>query len=232
MSDDRYFNFPIQMLQDAFCDIKGTMDKIMDYAGYAHTLKLELGDDMDKMRSAGSYLGITYEDRSGSYKNGKIWYDSIPVNSPMVGINIEMCFDFFNNHKTQDDISVLLAFLAIKSIIGRKAYCKMTNEYLITRMGGYARIEDLPNPLPHPLSGYYTRRKLDKMKSELQLNWNVNIYSYYTRGFYVSIDNKFSLDKLVLAAERNRKSTREGKLRQQKIKARKKALRALRNPNK
>jgi len=199
----------------------------MNYAGYAHTLILEFGTDEKKMEEAGSYFGISWGNTKRCFQFGETLYNSFPKNSPMSGINKNVCFDFYMNHKSFDEIAVLLAFLAIKSIIGVKPYCKTINEYLIARMAGYASIEDVPHPLPEPLAQYITRRKLDKIKKELQLNWSVNIYSRYTRGFYVSIDNKFDLNQLVFEAEKRRKSTKEKQLKQRKDEARRQALRGL-----
>ena len=228
--EDKFLNFPVQLLQDAFKDIRQTMVNVLDYAGYAHTLKLH-GSDSKKMEDAGHYFGITWGNTLKSYRDGKTLYESIPQNSPMAGINKDVLFDFYKNTKTLDEIAVLLAFLAIKSIVGIKPYCKVTNAYLIARMAGYAKIEDIPHPLPQPLAQYNTRRKLDKIKKELQLNWNVNIYSRYTRGFYVSIDNKFELNKLVFEAEKRRKSTKEKQLKQRNDEARRLAKKKLNSTN-
>lgn len=103
----------------------------------------------------------------------------------------------------------------------------MTNEFLIARMAGCATIAELPSPLPLTLAQYATRRKLDKIKFELQTAWNVNIYSRYVRGFYVSLDKKFSIDRLVLEAEKRRKSNIEKQRRDQLEAARLKALKQL-----
>lgn len=226
--EDKYLNFPVQLFQDAFKDIRQTMDNIMNYTGYKHTLQLH-GSDSKKMEDAGSYFGIDWGNTMRCYRSGETLYNSLPENSPMTGINKDVCFDFYKNHKTHDEIAVLLAFLAIKSIIGIKPYCKITNGYLIARMGGYAGVNDMPHPLPEPLAQYNTRRKLDKIKKELELNWNVNIYGTHTRGFYVSIDKKFDMNKLAVEAEKRRKSTKEKQLKQRKDEARRLALEKLNN---
>lgn len=224
--EGKYLNFPVQLLQDAFKDIRQTMNNILDYAGYKHTLQLH-GNSSKKMEDAGKYFGVSsWGDTMRSYRNGETLHDTF-VNSPMAGINKEKLWDFYNNSKTPDEIAVLLAFLAIKSIIGVKPYCRVTNGYLLARMGGYAGTNDLPHPLPEPLAQYNTRRKLDKIKKELQLNWNVNIYGTHTRGFYVSIDNRFDMNKLAFEAEKRRKSTKEKQLKQRKDEARRKALEKL-----
>jgi len=229
-NDERFLNFPVQLLQGAFADIRKTMNNIMDYAGYSHTQKLEYGDLEEQMEAAGNYFGVTWGSIDESYTNGERLYNRIPQNSPMTGISVNMCFDYFKDHKTHDEIAVLMAFLALKSIIGVKPYCKTTNDYLIARMGGYASIKDMPDPLPDPLGRYTTRRKLDRIKRELQLDWNVNIYAYHTRGWYVSVDNTFDIEKLIYEAEKRRKSTKEMQLEQKKNEARRKALMRL-NPD-
>jgi len=222
-----YLNIPVQLLQGAFKDIRETMSNIMDYAGYVHASKLH-GDQTKKMIDAGNYFGITWGNAIRCYKNGETLYNSLPKNSPMTGINKDVLFDFYKNYKTPDEIAVLLAFLAIKSIIGVKPYSKVTNVYLLSRMAGNASIEELPEPLVQ----YATRRKMDKIKSELQLNWNVNIYSTHTRGWYVSIDNRFEMNKLALEAEKRRKSTTVKQLKQRKDEARRLALDKLINKGK
>jgi hypothetical protein len=228
--EQTYFNFPITILENAFNDIRYTMNNIMDYAAYAHTLKLEYGDKNKKMEDAGKYFGVKYG--NNSYDKGKALYDSLPLNLPMTGINKDVCFDFYNNPKTPDEIAVLLAFLAIKSIIGPEPYKQVTNAFLIARMGGYVRIKDMPQPLPEPLARYNTRRKLDNIKFELQTNWNVNYYSDRgIHGFYVSLDNKFTLNNLAVQAEKRRKSTKEKQLKQKKQDARERALIKLSKPN-
>jgi hypothetical protein len=226
-----YLNFPVTLLQNAFANISDVMNNVLRYAGYAHTLNLQFNSDESKMLAAGKFFGITWGNALRAYNEGEDIYNSLPPNLPMTGINKDVLFDFYKNHKTNDEIAVLLAYLAIKSIIGKKPYDKCTDNYLIARMGGYRKIEDMPDPLPDPLRQYNTVYRKRKIKKALQLDWNVNYYSYHTRGFYVSIDNKFTLDKLVLEAEKRRKATKEKQLKQKKEDARKSALNKLSNPD-
>ena len=226
-----YLNFPIVFLQEAFRDIKKVMDDIMAYAGYVHTLKLEYGEDKDLMKAAGHYFGITYGNAYDRYRHGETLFNSIDERTPMAGINKDVLFDFYKNRKTYDEIAVLLAFLAIKSIIGTKPYIKLTNDFLIARMGGFASVLDMPDPLPDPLINYTSRRKLDSIKFKLQTEWNINYYSRYTRGFYVSIDKTFNLDRLVLEAEKRKKKTKLKQLKQRIKDARRKAMDKLTDPD-
>ncbi|WP_137305746.1 hypothetical protein [Lentimicrobium saccharophilum] len=181
------------------------------------------------MKDAAKFFGITLGNAKRSFEDGKSLYNSTPAKSPMTGINKDICFDFYKNEKTEADIAILLAYLALKSVIGSKPYVHITNEFLIARMAGYASVKSMPEALPEPLAGYTTRRKLDKIKFELRSNWNVNIYGYRVRGFYVSIDNQFSLEKLIYEVEKQRKTNIEKKLRQQQNDAIMKAKTKLKN---
>lgn len=243
-SEPTFLNFPIIFLQDAFENIEKTMQNVMHYAGYVHTLKLEYGSSSEMMESAGSYFGITYGNVHSGYENGETLFESVPLKTPMVGINKDVLFDFYKNRKTNDEIAVLLAFLGLKSIIGTKPYVSTNNDFMIARMGGYASKGDvsgylealkkdedvkLSDFLPEPLAGYTTRRKLDNIKFKLQTEWNINYYSERMRGFLVSIDNVFPLDRLVLETEKRKKKTKQAQLKAKKAEARNEALRKLRD---
>jgi hypothetical protein len=230
MEDEKYLNFPVGLLKGAFNDISETMDNIMKYAGYIHASKLEFGDETERMKASGHFFGITYGNPKRYYKDGECLFDSLSPNSPMVGINKDVCFDYYKKDKTLDQIAVLLAFLAIKSIVGSKSYYKTNRDQIEVRMAGFASIKNIDD-VPEQVKQFTTRRKFDKIKFELQTNWKVNFYSYYTRGFYVSIDKKFTLDQLVFEAEKNRKSNKEKELKIKQKEAREKALKIINSKN-
>lgn len=48
-------NFPITILQGAFNDIRGTVDSIMDYATYKHSLGLEFGNESQRMKESSDF---------------------------------------------------------------------------------------------------------------------------------------------------------------------------------
>ena len=55
------------------------------------------------------------------------------------GCEKEKYWDFRNNEKSEEQRILLVAFLALKSIIGKdRAYCHVTNEYWLSRMCGYS----------------------------------------------------------------------------------------------
>jgi len=213
-SGEIYLNFPVTLLREAFIDIRRVMDDVMNYALYRQAERLQ-GTRASRITQAARFLirGITYNDPKGSYERGALLSFQLSAKVPHVGINTSIAFDFYKNPKTPDEIAVLLAYLALKSIIGSKPYIRLTNGFMLARMAGYSSTADMPDPLPQPLAGYATRRKLDKIKMKLQMNWNVNIYARNTRGFYASIGDRFTLDKLALEAEKNKVSSKQKQLR-------------------
>lgn len=222
----KYFNFPVQLLSGFLDNKLDVLNNIFDYSVYARSITLE-GDAETAIKAACKFFGVTTGNHCNTRKNGETLHDSVRQGSPMVGINIEMFFDYYTNHKSEFEDVCLLAFLALKSIIQNKPYCKVTNSYLLSRMDGNAQSFQDENILAESLRKYASRRMLDKIKKELQFNWNVNYYSFYTRGFYVSIDNKLELEKLVFEAEKRRKSTKEKELKQRIISARSIAIEQL-----
>jgi hypothetical protein len=203
-----YINFPIVLMQNAYKDFSSFMMNALLYASYYHCkTSMSFGEDVDKFGDSLRYFG--YQNKSSleiNFFKAEQLYDDIPIVVPMTGVSIQVFKDFCFQPKTKEQIAVFLAFIGLKSIIGRKAYCKITNQYFLARMGGFACIKDVPSPLPPSLQDWNTRRKLERIKAELERSWNVNIYGYKMRGFYISIDNKYSRPKLIEVAESKRKS--------------------------
>jgi hypothetical protein len=176
-------------------------DDIIDYAVFKHAESLN-GTMNDKMKAAAKFFGITLGNLYGSIENGRELHDSVHPRSPMTGINKDLLFDFYLGNQPIDEIVVLLAHLAIKSILGQKSFCRVTNDYLLCRMAGYPGMIGMED-LPAHLSPYSTRRRLNNIKTELQRSYGLQIYARYTRGFFVS--DTLTLEQLIMAVETKRK---------------------------
>lgn len=219
--NERYFNFPIMLLEDFLADHKDVLNNISDYAIYEHSRELEHGTPLQKIKSSASFFGIIIYNKKKCLSNGKKLYDSIGLNTPTVGINFSIWWDYYNNEKCDFEKICLLGFLALKSILQQKPYCKITNAFWLARMDG--RANSCPfNELSGPIRKYANEYQTKKIKTELCLSWNLITYSRYTRGFYVSF--KLDIDKLVYEAEKRRKSTKQKELKRLEKEALKKAL--------
>lgn len=205
--ETKYFNFPIVLLNGFLENDRDCLTNIFDYSLYVKTLDYEYGDESEQMESSEKYFGVKAGDLGGSYKNGGILYNSIPDRTPKVGLSTDIFFDYYKNDKTDFQKVCLLGFLAIKSILQNKAYCKIDNKYWFSRMDGHSKSVKSIDEVSKSLLKYHNEYQTKKIKKELIFNWGMEHYSRYTRGFYVSF--KLTLDQLVFEAEKRRKSTLE-----------------------
>jgi hypothetical protein len=225
--NQRYFNFPVSLLQGFQKAPEKSLTNIRDYAIYAHMQLLELGTDLEKHIEASYFYRIRLDDNRNSLKNGQLLYDSIPYDYPKVGINVSVWFDYRFNLKEEFEKACLLAYLAIKSIVQNKTYCKIDNRFLLARMDGKSHSISHFNELSPEVKQYANEYQTKKLKTALRINWGLITYSRYTRGFYVSFS--ITLEELVFQAEKRRKSTKEKQLKEQEREALKTALLRLNN---
>lgn len=215
-----FFNFPISILRPAFKNIHQVCNDIMDYAIYMHAGKLN-GDPLERMEDAAEYFGITLGDIEASIENARILYKTNSRKPAMTGINKDLLFDYYKNYKTDFEIALLLAFLALKSILGKRSYCRITSDFLLCRMAGYTAKKEIKE-LPEDLKRYQTRWNLDRLKMELKNSFGLKIYGRYTRGFFVSF--KLSDEQLIKEVEMKRKRYIERSQKEEQSKAVKKVL--------
>jgi hypothetical protein len=199
-----YFNFPIQLLSGFMQHERECLINIFDYALTKRANSLEFGSQKQRFKDSAEYFGVTVGNTAKSLKNGTELIDSMPERSPMVGISRELFFEYYTNDKTEWDKACLLAYLALKSIIVSKPYCKVTNDYLFSRMAG---LVNSSQELPAEIAKFKTERLTRKLKLELSLNWGLVTYSRYTRGFYASFT--LSLEDLIYQVEKKRKTRLE-----------------------
>lgn len=205
----RYFNFPIQLLNGYLNDPKEVLQKIADYAIYQKFKEIRKEKPERtiayNLKEVAKFFRITIGSGAENYiHRAENSIRSEPQRSPIAGIKTAMLFDFHDNPKTEFENVCLLAYLALKSILGSKPYCKVTNLYLLARMAGRTTAYDDISEVAHELQMYASRYHLDKVKKELVLNWGLKLYARHTRGFYASFT--MQLDALILNAEKRRKA--------------------------
>ena len=226
MGDERYFNFPIQLLEGFMDNKNEVLNHIWCYSLYVISKKYEFGDEAEMIASAKSFLGVQCgDDNWDIYEKGEQLYDSIPMSSPIVGIKKDIYFDYCLNDKTDFQKLCLLGFLALRSILGDKTYCKVTNNFMWARMDGKVNAVKSKDELTPRLKSFANDYRTRKIKDELYDKWNLKTYAYYTRGFYVSF--KLDIDQLVFYVEKGKKITKEKKRKEEFKNARLKALNKL-----
>jgi len=222
MTEPKYFNFPVTLLKELFEDKDKVLNDILYFALYSHSLKMDAEElynnsELIKFKSAAKFYNVDLNGSDQTSKNklkqGKALFDSLPADSPKVGLNISIFWDYYKNDKDEFDIACLSAFLALKSILGTKPYCKTDNAYLWARMSGNSKAMKDVSELSDGVKKYANNYQTVKIKTALREGWKLVTYSRYTRGFYVS----FTLDlpALIMEAEKRRKSTKEMQYKQQ-----------------
>lgn len=177
---DGYIFFPLILLKDAINNINASIDNIINYCFYCNTQIYHKYEN--EVRHS---LDIDINKFNLCLEKGKFIYESIPDTTVKVSIRKEVIWNYYNTDKTEYEIVLLIAFSALKSIIQRQTYKKITNKYLLSRM---SFCNKTTNQIEDYLIKYNTRYYLDKIKKDLELHWHLKIYGENMRGFYVSFE--------------------------------------------
>lgn len=162
--------------------------------------KLEL---LYKFRTACRALNIPNWP-SNEFEVGRKIADSILPNEPMPMVKLELLLNFYNEEKSEYEIAQLLGFIAIKSILGKKAIVKTNKSLILSRMMGYASSNCIKSVTNEHFEKYETRYWFDKLMKGLRDGWTIKSYSNYTRGLYVSSGRDITYERLIEYAEMRR----------------------------
>lgn len=213
---ERFYNFPIMMMQGVLEGWKEKDEFLKDILYFHianHAQKLEdLNEfeetEVQRFKRSAEFWGVSMSGNiERSQLRGAELLDEFEKSKVFVGISSEVFWNFYQNDKTQFEWECLAAFLALKSILGNKTFCKSNNALLYARMSGNESVKDL-----HSLS--FSRFHRDKIILKLELEWNVKYYSRYTKGFYFGIDT--TLQDLIFYAEDKRESFKANELKKSK----------------
>ena len=228
----RFFNFPIQLLEDFLDDPVDKLEKIAMYSIYTYSKDLEHREGLEGFKLGCQYFDVTYNDYEKAYTFGMNLYDlyNLDHNSyrksykekgnPMVGINKDTWWQFKEDRKTDFEKVTLLAYLGIKSILQDKAYCKISNNFWLSRMFGSAKV--LPDYLLKlgELGKYNNHYQFRKLKSELERSWG--FVTFTGRG--TNWSDTMSIDDLTFQILKRRKGQKDYDIKRKKKEAIEKAL--------
>lgn len=215
-TDKKYLNFPISMLAGLYTNKRDTLNNIFLVGFYLYSETLN-GTEMRRFRDTLQFFNRTYQDIRSALNTAKEILSTIPDNSPTTGIEIDMLMDYYDNYKSEFNLACLSAFLAIKSILGKKTYVKTNKAFIHARMFGESKSIEKPIHLT-PLEKKYTLRyHMDKVLLELQLNWYLKTLWNHNRGFYLSFE--LSHEDLAKIIEKDKYIYKKNVLRREKRKA-------------
>lgn len=244
--DTIYLNFPISLLPGLFVDSRTQLDNIVSYCEYIEAQKPEyLGlSQADKMERAGYKFGINYNaSLAKHYSIGLEIARGISKGTPFTGMDTRKFWDFYRNGKTDFEKLCLMAYCAIKSIIGKnRGMCLTNNNHILVRMLGFKSAIDFDSSsLDKSLADLfdeYTRTReslryrMGKILKELELSWHLKrVSTLGVRGFYVSFSRNVDLESMYKKSLSSTKKSKIKKLNDKKHDAKQRALDQLNNPS-
>ena len=135
------------------------------------------------------------------------------------GINEKTFWEFRKSEKTINEKRVLLANLAIKSILQEQSFCKITFDFMLSRMDGMSKKFKDTGELSDEIRILRDRRKLRGLKRELKRSWGFTTFD--GRGTYWS--SKMSIDDLTYHVMKNSKVQKDKKIKKLEYEAIEKA---------
>ncbi|MBR5101860.1 MAG: hypothetical protein IK092_01905 [Muribaculaceae bacterium] len=224
-----YYNFPIAIFRQVRTDNKGAIKHVDDaindairYALFEAYKKLMPPQANPNEYNAGVFEELMREMRfenpdpeselrrmAGVYRKYKNY-------SVFVGVDSDKFFKFRDNleYKTDFEIIQLLAFLAIRSIIGAGHYNMRVKHipwhYVLSRMAGHEKAVSNLDTLPKFISKYASRRLRDKLIKALCDRWHMQYYGKNLgKGRAPLFTFSQSID-LAAIVEREQQQKREG----------------------
>lgn len=219
----KYFNFPISFLEGFLIDEEkrdSIFKNILFYSLYEFSTKLEFDTIEEGFQYSVKTMNVTLGNFEYSFDTGMRLYEENRC-KVKVGINTDTYWDYCKQSKSEFELVTLLAYLGVKSILQNNVMAKMNNQFLLSRMAGITnstKIEDLPGNI----KTWNTEYRMKKIKEELVLNWGLNHYSRYTRGFYFS--SQLKLEDLIFTVEKKRRSRLVEQKKEKEKEALKKAI--------
>ena len=226
--------------------IKECIQEIVAYSLYSHTKYLPFGiededDEKDannpttQIKSSAKFLNVKLGSAEQTIRNGDILFKKFYGKYSYCGIRTNTIWDYDSTSKTERQIAQFCAFCATRSILGKGRYKKTNTKLIIARMFGYNTIDEFNADTPKIVKNiskaererrlhileyrekYAKRYHIDKILTDLEINWGLKRYADNIRGMYISYE--FSLQELAKLCEENKRSVQKCRLKEEKRKA-------------
>ena len=190
-----YYNFPIAIFRQVRPDNKGAIKHVDDaindamrYATFEAYRKLMPPQANPNEYNKGVFeelmreMKFKHQDPESELHRMAGVYRKYKNYSVIVGADSNLLFDFRDNlvYKTDFEIIQLLAFLAIRSIIGAGHYDIRVKHipwhYVLSRMAGHEKTVSNLDTLPKFISKYASRRLRDKLIKALCDRWHMQYF--------------------------------------------------------
>lgn len=202
MNKQLFYNAPCSVWR-GFLDSDGRKTEVLDYHLYCAVSKkydnlTDIEDEDKRFEEACDNLYCTIGNKCDCLEYGHN-LNSSHQKDAIFSVNSATFWDFHHNYKSEEECTLLLAYLALKSIIGTKSYAKTNKEMWLSRMDGKTRVEYSVKKdgskelvLSKSIMKWNTHYGVRKLKTLLWKYYHVSFYSKSVHGFYasVSLDDK------------------------------------------
>tara|TARA_R110002096_G_scaffold63797_3_gene156172 strand:- start:246 stop:980 length:735 start_codon:yes stop_codon:yes gene_type:complete len=216
----RFLHFPVPMLIDFLDHPKETIKDIFVYSVYA---MLKTGQIKSIQHFEKEYDTRINEDfKKTILTKGKQIFDSFNgFNYPYTGIHLHTAQKFLDP-KTEIEYISLLAFLALKSIIQKKAYQNAKDTIFLSRMAGSpGKTDEIPKKIIHWMK---SRSRRSRVFLILEQSFGL-VRAYKARG--ISYSFTLTQEKLELTILRRRPENKKKEMASKKRIAKKAAQQKL-----
>lgn len=184
---------------------KSCLSDVIDFAVYTQSYKNGHRDKNCK-KFAEENLHVNLASPECSYRRGRKLFSELcdGQNPAFFSISLKMYWHFYNEETTEEERVAALAYLAVKSMIGKRDFIKTNMKLLCNRMDGRTRYRG--QELSQEVAKYTNRYWSHKLLNTLYTKYGVVSYSgsssHRMRGFYCSIS--LSMAELINQAEKAR----------------------------
>lgn len=191
-----YYNAPASLyaefLQD---DMSRTMalNNVRDYAAYIEWQKLsnDYKDEKERWSIVKKNLDLNEDDYHYMIQRGQQLANQHSKGA-YFSISHDTFWDFYYNYKSDEECVLLIAYLALKSICGRRSWAKTCNTMWLARMNGDTKPEwttkkgEKVQKLSPGIAKYSTNYGTRRLRALLFEYYHVSFYAKSQRGFAFS----------------------------------------------
>ena len=211
-----YFNAPCGLFRGFLEDElsrKRVLNDVLDFECFRQFIKLsDIKDEEIRFQRVRDILILKNGDRESTIERGKS-LALLHANEPFFSIPRDTYWEFYNTFKSGEECAMLVAYLALKSICGKKQFAKTNKAMWLSRMDGKSRPQyqkkkdgKLELVLSDGLAKYRTNYGIRRLRALLFEYYKVSFYSKSVHGFCFS--TTLSLTDLILTIKNEPSDTK------------------------
>ena len=206
MNKEIFYNAPIGLYR-GFLDNdesrQRVLNDVLDYAAYIEYISIkECKNEEERWNKVRENLSFTGGENETIRQRGESFW-KLHSKEPHFSLNSKIYWRFRDAYNSDEECILLLAYLALKSICGKKRWAKTTNAMWLSRIDGKNRPEwktvkgEKQLQLSKPVAKYKTNYGVRRIRALLFECYGVSFYTKHVRGFCFS--TTLGMNELLMA---------------------------------